>query len=53
MAFTFSSDQEAAFHRDGYVTVPGMFEAQEVSLLNRAMEECPSIHDHVLVRPDQ
>ncbi|WP_420416442.1 phytanoyl-CoA dioxygenase family protein [Pacificispira sp.] len=53
MAFTFSAEQEAAYHRDGYVTVSGMFDAEEVSLLNRAMEEDPSIRDHMLIRPDQ
>ena len=45
-------DQIEAFHRDGYVIVKSMFDAEETALLRRAMEEDPEIQDHILVRAD-
>lgn len=46
-------EQESAYHRDGFVTVKGLFDPQEVEYLNRAMAEDPAIRDHMLIRPDQ
>ncbi|MEQ8603174.1 MAG: phytanoyl-CoA dioxygenase family protein [Marivibrio sp.] len=53
MSFTLSAEQEAAYRRDGFVTLKGLFDPGEVALLNRAMEEDPAIREHMLVRPDQ
>jgi ectoine hydroxylase len=53
MTFTLTPEQEAAYHRDGFVTLKGLFDQEEVALLNRAMEEDPAIREHMLVRPDQ
>lgn len=53
MTFTLSTEQEAAYHRDGFVTLKGLFDPEEIALLNRAMEEDPAIREHMLVRPDQ
>jgi len=43
-------EQVAAFERDGYIVLRGLFDAEEVDLLRRAMEEDPSVRDHMLVR---
>jgi ectoine hydroxylase-related dioxygenase (phytanoyl-CoA dioxygenase family) len=53
MGFSLTSEQQAAYHRDGFLTVKGFFGRDEVSYLNRAMEEDPAIRDHLLIRPDQ
>ena len=42
----------AAFERDGYRIVRGMFDAEEVDLLRRAMEEDPEVRDHMIDRLD-
>ena len=52
MTSILQSDQIEAFHRDGYVIVKSMFDAEETALLRRAMEEDPEIQDHILVRAD-
>ncbi|MCR9220509.1 MAG: phytanoyl-CoA dioxygenase family protein [Alphaproteobacteria bacterium] len=53
MATILTPEQEAAYHADGFVTLKGLFDAQEVALLNRAMAEDPAIAEHMLVRADQ
>jgi len=45
-------DQISAFAEDGYLIVRNLFDAEEVALLRRAMEEDPSVRDHMLVRAD-
>jgi len=47
-----SAAQDAAFHRDGFVIVRGMFDAEEVGLLRRAMELDPEVRGHMLDRLD-
>ncbi len=43
----------AQYHEDGFVFVRGLFDAEETSLLARAMEQDPAIRDHSLLRADQ
>ena len=45
--------QAAAYERDGFVVVRGLFDAEETSLLRRAMEEDPAVRGHVIDRRDQ
>jgi ectoine hydroxylase len=42
----------AAFHDDGYFIVRGMYDAAEVDLLRRAMEEDPEVSGHLIDRLD-
>jgi ectoine hydroxylase len=41
-----------AYHRDGFVIVPGMFDHEEVDLLLAAMEKDPAVRDHMIDRAD-
>ena len=41
-----------AYHRDGFVIVPGMFDREEVDLLLAAMEKDPAVRDHMIDRAD-
>lgn len=43
----------ARYHADGFIFVRGLFDAEETSLLARAMEQDPAIRDHSLLRADQ
>ena len=52
MASIMTSADLAAFERDGYRIVRGMFDADEVDLLRRAMEEDPEVRDHMIDRLD-
>ncbi|MEM8689619.1 MAG: phytanoyl-CoA dioxygenase family protein [Pseudomonadota bacterium] len=45
-------DQRTAFDQDGYVLIRGFFDAEEASLLQRAMEEDPAIRGHFYDRGD-
>jgi len=47
-----SAEQRAAFDRDGFVIVSGMFDLEEVDLLQRAMELDPAVRDHMIDRAD-
>ncbi|MBL8702793.1 MAG: phytanoyl-CoA dioxygenase family protein [Alphaproteobacteria bacterium] len=47
-----SPDQRAAFERDGYVVVRGLFDAEETGLLRTAMETDPAIREHFYNRRD-
>ena len=42
----------AAFERDGFTFARGLFDAEEVDLLRRAMEEDPQVEGHSLLRRD-
>lgn len=53
MGFQLSGAQSEAFDRDGYVTVKSLFDAEEMDLLRRAMEEDPAVRDHILIRADR
>lgn len=53
MTFELSPTQRDAYDRDGFVILRNLFDAEEVALLNRAMEEDPAIGDNALIRPDQ
>jgi ectoine hydroxylase len=48
-----TSDQRAAYERDGYVIVRKLFDAEETGLLRRAMEVDPAVRDHIIDRRDQ
>lgn len=52
MASRLSPEEVAAYHEDGLVFVRGLFDAEEIDLLRRAMEEDPAIRDHSLLRAD-
>jgi ectoine hydroxylase len=47
-----SPAQRAAFDRDGFVIVPGMFDRAEIDLLLQAMERDPAVRDHMIDRAD-
>ena len=47
-----STADNAAFQRDGFVIARGMFDAEEVELLRRAMEQDPEVASHMLDRLD-
>lgn len=49
---TLTPDEVAAFERDGYLILRGLFDAGEVDLLGRAMQEDPVVQEHILVRRD-
>jgi len=52
MASVLSPVQRQQYDKDGLVIVRSLFDAQEVDLLRRAMEEDPAIADHSIGRPD-
>ncbi len=52
MASVLTPAQVAQFHEDGLVFARGLFDAEEVTLLRRAMEEDPQVRDHILDRLD-
>lgn len=52
MATILFHEQIREFHDNGLVFVRGLFDAEEVGLLRRAMEEDPEIRRHSLLRPD-
>ena len=45
-------EQRAAFDRDGYIIVRGLFDDAETELLRTAMERDPAIRDHLFDRGD-
>ena len=53
MADVMTQTQRAAYERDGFVIVRGLFDADETGLLRRAMEVDPAVRDHVIDRRDQ
>ena len=53
MADVMTQTQRAAYERDGFVIVHGLFDADETRLLRRAMEVDPAVRDHVIDRRDQ
>jgi len=53
MADVMTAEQRAAYERDSYVIVRGLFDAEETGLLRRAMEVDPAVRDHVIDRRDQ
>ena len=48
-----SAAEIAQYERDGFIFVRGLFDAEETSLLRRAMEQDPAIRTHALDRADQ
>lgn len=52
MPSVLSPQQIEAFNQDGFIIVRSLFDAEETSLLRRAMEEDPDIRGHALDRPD-
>ena len=48
-----SPENVAAYHEDGFLFLRNLFDAKEIELLRRAMEEDPAIQDHSLLRADQ
>ena len=47
-----SPDQIAAYHRDGYVIVKGLFDAEEIELLRRASKDDKALDDHSFGKDD-
>lgn len=52
MSAVFSEHEIAAFQRDGYAYARALFDAREVELLRRAMEDDPAVREHMLDRAD-
>ena len=49
---TLNEQQVAEYHREGYVVVRGMFDADEIDLLNRAAKEDRTIDEQANSRAD-
>ena len=47
-----NQQQQHAFHRDGYVVVPSMFDREEVQLLSRAARQDKELDRHAFGRTD-
>ena len=45
-------DQVAAYHRDGYVIVKGLFDREEIDLLRKACKTDKALDDHAFGRDD-
>ncbi len=52
MPSVMSSEELAGFQADGFCIVRGMYDAAEVDLLRRAMEEDPDVSGHLIDRLD-
>jgi len=52
MASIFTAEQSAAYERDGYVTVRGLFDAEEIALMREAIETDPALQDSLYNRKD-
>ncbi len=52
MSSIFTAEQRLAWERDGYVHVRGLFDAEETTLMRRALEEDPAIAAHFYDRKD-
>jgi hypothetical protein len=52
MPSVLSPAERAAYDRDGYVIVPGLFDREETALLRAAMERDPAIRGHFYDRAD-
>jgi ectoine hydroxylase len=52
MASIMSAAEIVAFNTDGFFIVRGMYDAEEVDLLRRAMQEDPEVASHMLDRLD-
>src|SRR5436190_2142069 len=52
MSYRFTSEQVAAFHRDGYVLVKHLFDADEIRILQTALENDPTVAGEGLQRRD-
>ena len=48
-----SPEEVARYHRDGFIFIRQLFDAEETNILRRAMEEDPAIRTHSLLRADQ
>ena len=52
MTTRFTPEQRAAYERDGYVLVRGLFDTEEITLLRRAIEEDPQLRTSLYDRKD-
>lgn len=52
MATILSAEQFAAYERDGYVTVRGLFDAEEIALMREAIETDPALQSSLYDRRD-
>lgn len=52
MASIFTAEQFAAYERDGYVTVRGLFDADEIALMREAIETDPALQSSLYNRKD-
>ncbi len=50
--FSVSHDQVAAFQRDGYLIVPGLFSEEETGLIRETMEQDPVVRGSMFDRTD-
>ncbi len=53
MSFELSQAQQKQYQRDDYIVLRALFDAEEIDLLRRAMEQDPAIADSSLMRADQ
>jgi len=52
MASILSAEELAAYERDGYVTVRGLFDAEEIALMRQAIETDPALQASLYDRKD-
>ncbi len=52
MSVKLTADQISAYRRDGYLVIPGLFDAEEIELLRRAAKEDKALDDNAFGRAD-
>jgi hypothetical protein len=52
MASVFTPAQQAAFEKDGYVLVRGLFDSEEISLMRSSIEQDPDLQNSLYNRKD-
>ncbi len=52
MPTLFSAEQRAAYERDGFVLIPGLFDRQEIAMLRAAIEQDPQLQASLYDRKD-
>ena len=52
MASIFTTEQSAVYERDGYVTVRGLFDGEEIALMREAIETDPALRSSLYDRKD-
>ncbi|NBT56882.1 MAG: hypothetical protein EBT05_19075, partial [Betaproteobacteria bacterium] len=52
MPTVFTTAQREAYEKDGFVMIPSLFDAEEISLMRQAMEQDPALKQSLYERRD-